>query len=155
MTQVVKCELCYRMNMFIDRETIRITKHGVWLSDGEEITHQETLKAYKTHIGRDDEGYFIEIGRDFKRIEVEDTAFFVEQIFMAPQSAEIRLSDGSLEKLKLSTLEHSPERLICQVKEGKFPARFLVQPYHELLLHCEETRDGYRLKIGDESVDLN
>jgi len=140
--------------MFQDLETIQITKQGVWLSNGEPITHGETLRGFKRHLGHDDQGYFIQIGVDFKRIDVEDTAYFVEQIFIFKSHIELRLSDESQEFLDLKTLSYTPSRLICMIKGGKVPARFLPQPYHELLLQCEMEGTHHVLKVGSEKIDL-
>jgi hypothetical protein len=141
--------------MFQDLETIRITQQGAWLSNGEPITHRETLRGFKRHLGHDDQGYFIQIGPDFKRIEVEDTAYFVEQIFIFKSHIELRLSDESHEFLDLQTLSYSPSRLICQIKGGKLPAKFLPQPYHELLLQCEVEGAHHVLKFGNAKVSLD
>jgi len=140
--------------MFQDLETIRINKHGVWLSNGEEITHRETLRAFKRHLGRDEKGYFIQIGVDFKRIEVEDAAYFVEQIFKSEGQIQMRLSDETTEILDLKTLSYEPSRLVCKIKSGKEIARFLPHPYHELLLFCEPEGQRHLLQLGNEKITL-
>lgn len=139
---------------FIDRETIRITKHGVWLSNGEEITHGETVAAYAKHLGRDEEGYFIRIGKDFKRIEVEDTAYFVKSFSVEGDRIEIRLSDDSLETLDLDTLRYEPGRLTCQVKSGSETAKFVSTAYHSFLSLFTEEPDAYTLAVGGRRLRI-
>src|SRR4051812_28158490 len=104
--------------VFIDRETIRLTKDGVFLSDGVEITHERTVEGFHRFLGRDETGYFIRIGSDFKRIEVEDTAYFVTDIDWrgdaGSESVELTLSNGVREKLDPATLGYRPDRLTCR-----------------------------------------
>lgn len=141
--------------MFQDLETIRINEHGVWLSNGEEITHVETLRGFKRHLKRDENGYFIQIGVDSKRIEVEDTAYFVEQVFPSENQIKMRLSDETTEILDLKTLSYEPSRLVCKIKDGKETARFLPHPYHELLLLCDSEDSKFILKVGNQKVTLS
>jgi len=140
---------------FIDLETIRLTKNGTWLSNGDEITHRETVLAFAKHLGRDETGYFIRIGNDFKRIEVEDTAYFVRAFSRENERIEIRLNDDSLETLDLDTLRYAPGRLTCQVKSGRETAKFLSQPYHGLLSLFEESERAYTLRLGAKTVSFS
>ena len=140
--------------MFIDHETIRITRNGDWLSNGEPITHESTLQAYQYHLGRDTEGYFIQIGKDFKRVEVEDTAFFVRQIRFEGDRIHIQLSHGGEEPLDVQTLKYSPGRLVCRLLGRVEEAKFLAQPYHELLLRAELKAGHYVLPSGLGGVTL-
>lgn len=143
--------------IFIDRETIRLTKDGVFLSDGEPIVHERTVEAFHRFLGRDAEGYFIAIGKDFKRIEVEDTAYFVTGIEWKespPGTVELRLNDGTRELLDPETLNYREERLTCRVKGGKEEAKFLRQPYVELLMNALSDRDGYVIQLGGRTIRL-
>jgi hypothetical protein len=144
--------------LFIDRETIRLTKDGVFLSDGEEISHARTVGAFHRHLGRDDEGWFIRIGRDFKRIEVEDTARFVSGIEWSGAegnaSVELTLLDGTRERLDPETLTYRTDRLTCRVRGGKEEAKFLRKPYLELLMRALAEGDGYALSIGGRTIRL-
>jgi hypothetical protein len=145
--------------LFIDRETIRLTREGVFLSDGEEITHGRTVDAYHRFLGRDDEGYFIAIGRDFKRIEVEDTASFVAEIDWAPgdESIELTLRDGTRQTLDPETVRYRADRLTCQIRrpDGRTEeAKFLRKPYLEFLLHALDDKSGYHVRIGSKTIRL-
>jgi hypothetical protein len=145
--------------VFRDNETIRLTKDGLFLSNGEEITHERTVDAYHRFLGRDEKGYFIEIGRDHKRIEVEDTARFIREIEWTDEGAgvELTLADGSREILKPETLAYRPERLVCRVRDrgdGGEEAKFLRAPYHEFLLHALQEGDRYVVRIGKKTYRL-
>jgi len=144
--------------IFTDRETLRLTKDGVFLSDGEEITHARTVAAFHHFLGRDETGYFIRIGRDFKRIEVEDTAYFVIGVQWGSDAVgepvELLLNDGSREKLDPDTLRFQTERLTCRVKNGREEAKFLRKPYTEILLHSLAEENGYVLHIGGKTIHL-
>jgi Protein of unknown function (DUF1285). len=144
--------------LFIDRETIRLTANGIFLSDGEEITHARTVEAFHHFLDRDETGYFIRIGRDFKRIEVEDTARFVSEIAWigAPgtENVELTLLDGSRERLDPETLTYRTDRLTCRVLGGKEEAKFLRKPYLELLMRALAEGDGYALSIGGRTIRL-
>lgn len=143
--------------IFTDRETIRLTKDGIFLSDGVEIAHDRTVSAFNRFLGRDAEGYFIRIGKDFKRIEVEDTAYFVTGIEWneSPEvEVELRLNDGTTEILDPDSLAYRPERLTCRVKGGREEAKFLRQPYIELLMNSLSDREGYAIHIGGRTIRL-
>jgi len=120
--------------VFIDHEIIKVDKNGIWLSDGEPITHEKTLIAYNRFLGKDDQGYYIQIGNNFKRIEVEDTAYFITTVFKKEhEDWQIRLSDGTYETLDPQTLRYKPQRLTCLVKNKQHEAKFLSQAYHDSL----------------------
>jgi hypothetical protein len=146
--------------LFQDNETIRLTKDGEFLSNGEPITHDRTIEAYHRHLRRDAEGWFIEIGNNLKRIEVEDTGYFVRDIEWSGEAGsrgervELLLSDGARETLDPGTLSYRPDRLVCMVKGGHETARFLRKPYHELLLRALHSGTRYELRIGGRAYAL-
>ena len=147
--------------VFIDRETILLTKDGVFLSDGEEIAHARTVEAFHRFLGRDADGYFIRIGRDFKRIEVEDTAAFVTDIVWAgadgAETVELRLNDGTRQPLDPATLAYRPERLTCRVRTAdgrEEEAKFLRKPYTEFLLRALDDQSGYCVRLGEKMIRL-
>ena len=143
---------------YIDRETITLNSRGVWLTNGEEITHLETCKAFAKHLGRDAEGYFIQIGKDHKRIELEDTPFFVTRIKTTSDAVTLVLNDDSMEKLDPYSLRYSPSRLVCTVKKlaqgGPLEARFLPQAYLDLLKDLEQEGEDYFVQIGSSRIKL-
>lgn len=144
------------VTIFIEDETIRITKDGRWLSGGphgqHEITHDEMLRAFKRSVRRDAEGYFIQIGRETKRIEVEDTAFFVELAWKEGSGRDaairVRVSDGEERTLDPRSLRLQGTRLTMPIREGGEEARFLAAAYHWTLLNLEDA-ELRRLKDSD------
>src|SRR5262245_42254867 len=131
------------LTLFVDHEELVLSLNGVWLSNGEEVTHEETVRAFHRHLGKDEDGWFIRIGRDFKRVRVEDTAYFVTRIEGAPaQGYRVFLSNGATEPLNAQTLNYRPGRLVCRLRSGD-EAKFLSVPYVELLKHLEEDQNSY------------
>jgi len=137
-------------------ETIRLTKQGIWFSDQDEITHEPTKQAFFRSIQQDKDGYFLKMGSNTKRIEVEDTAYFVVALEgNAGHGYTLQLSDGSREKLVPTSLSYKLERLVCRVKEGRFEARFLRNPYHEFLHDLKRDEQGHFLILGGEKIPLD
>jgi hypothetical protein len=135
--------------VFVDRETIRLSKNGTWLSDGVEITHEVTRRAFAKNLKKDKEGYFISIGRETKRIIVEDTAYFVLSLEGSPtQGYVLRMNDETSEALIPETLKYTPGRLTCLVKEKNEEARFLHPAYFDLLSQLQEDESQYYLNIS-------
>ncbi|MBU6375530.1 MAG: DUF393 domain-containing protein [Bdellovibrionales bacterium] len=141
---------------FIDREVLTLTREGEWLSDGELITHGATITAFGRNLKRAPDGrWWLEIGRDRKQIEVEDTAYFVKLIEGSPASGfELSLSDGSREKLRPDTLLLTPGRLTCLTQAG-FEAKFLRSAYSDLLMQALSQNQGrYQLMIEGQKIEL-
>jgi hypothetical protein len=140
---------------YVDTEVIRLTKNGVWLADGHEITHEPTLRLFAKSLKRDEKSYFLHIGHEMKRIEVEDTAYFIERIEGAPSEGyTLFLNDGTSEKLNPQSLKYQTGRLTCLVHQGEDEAKFLSIPYMELLKQAEEDDQGYFLLIEEKRIPL-
>jgi hypothetical protein len=135
---------------YIDLEVITLTKEGVWMADGSEITHVPTRKLFARSLKRDRDGYCLEIGRETKRIEVEDTAYFVERM----EGHDAQISDGTQEKIDPLTLTYQPGRLTARIKGGAEEAKFLRGPYHEFLRDLEQDEEGFFLVIAGQRVRL-
>jgi hypothetical protein len=140
---------------YVDTEVIRLTKNGVWLADGHEITHEPTLRLFAKSLKRDEKSYFLHVGREMKRIEVEDTAYFIERVEGSQnQGYTLFLNDGTSEKLNPGSLKYQTGRLTCLVHQGEDEAKFLSIPYMELLKQAEEDEQGYFLKIEGKQIRL-
>jgi hypothetical protein len=150
---------------FSDNEVITLSKDGVWLADGQEITHEGTCQLFSRNLKKDAEGYYIEvtgrvgdqIRRETKRIQVEDTAFFVQRLEGDPAGGyELFLSDGMKISLDPGTLRYRPGRLTCRVVTpiGEEEAKFLRMPYFDLLQHLEEDDEGYFLNFSGSHIRL-
>ena len=142
---------------FIDNEVIVLARNGTWLADGMEITHEPTRRLFARSLHRDDQGYLLQVGRETKRIQVEDTAYFVEALEGGPaEGFVLRLSDDAREKLNPQALAYRPGRLTCRINRHGKPedARFLHAAYFELLKHLEEDPHSYYLTLEGKRVVL-
>ncbi len=141
--------------VFVDREVIVLSRQGVWLADGEEITHEPTRKLFARSLKKNQEGYYLQIGRETKKIQVEDTAYFVIRIDGSPaQGYELWVNDETREKLDPETLRYRPGRLTCQIKKKKEEAKFLHAAYFDLLKDLQEDDSSYFLQIHSKRISL-
>jgi hypothetical protein len=119
------------------------------MADGQEITHEPTRRLFARSLKKDERGYFIAIGFETKRIQVEDTAYFVQRIDgSAAHGFELLLSDGTRETLAPKTLVYQPGRLTCKIKTGTEEAKFLHSSYIDLLKNLQEDESGYYMEFG-------
>ncbi len=138
---------------FTDTEELRLDARGQWLSDGQPVTHAPQIEAFFRHIGRDEQGWFIQIGTDFKRVVVEDTGYFVYDLSGDPDSGfDLRVSDGTVQRLDPKSLAYQPGRLTCLIHGGREVAKFLPNPYLDLLRDLQEDLTAYFLKIEGQTV---
>ena len=140
-------------------ENIILTKNGIWLSNGEEITHQGTVRAFSKNIHRCADGFEIILGTERKVIHVEDTFFFVTGMDGAPEAGySIRLSDGRTVPLQPETLQYQPGRLTCRVQNPNGStteeAKFLSSAYYEILNHIERDDHGFYITIQKKKISL-
>ena len=141
-------------------ESIILTKNGIWLSDGEEITHERMILAFSKNIFRCPEGFEIRIGTEKKVIHVEDTFYFVRGLDGSTETGfSIRLNDGRTLPLDPLTIRYQPGRLTCRVPSHQDSmqeeAKFLSSAYYELLRHLEKENDGFSLTIQGEKIFLS
>ncbi|MEW5980326.1 MAG: DUF1285 domain-containing protein [Acidobacteriota bacterium] len=128
-----------------------LDKEGRWFHEGCEITHARTLRLFSRSLTRDVDGrYWIEIGAERARVEVEDTAYQVRSVTVIRTSAGIpfdyvlHLSDGVEELLDPATLAVGKRNVLyCSVRNGSERARFLRQAYYQLC-ECFECGDEDR-----------
>jgi hypothetical protein len=140
---------------FVDNEVITLTKNGVWIADGVEISHEPTRRLFAKSLKRDAQGCFLAIGRETKRIEIEDTAYFVQRIDGDHKRGfELWIGDETHEKLDPKTLSYRPGRLTCRIKNGSEEAKFLHAPYFELLKEISENDSAFWLTIAGEKIRL-
>jgi hypothetical protein len=140
---------------FVDNEVIKLTQNGVWLSDEIEIDHEQTVRMFAKNLKKDAEGYFLQIGRETKRILVEDTAYFVTRIEgTLATGLGVCLNDDTREQLDPATLRYRPGRLTCRIHHGQEEAKFLHAAYFELLRDLNEDDRSYYLNFGDTRIEL-
>lgn len=136
---------------FMDREVIVLSKNGIWLSDGIEITHEQTVRLFSKSLREDEKGYFLQVGPETKRVEVEDTPYFIQRLKGdSVQGFELLLNDESREILNPETLDYKPARLTCRVKSNQ-EAKFLHQAYFDLLKDLQEDQTHYFLEFNSSS----
>lgn len=162
---------------FRDDEIIKLTREGIWLADQHEITHEATRKLFSRSLYRgsdpklkqvvaaltqklgpafyipaiDPQAFYLVIGSEFKKVEVEDTPYFVHRIDGQPQTGvTLWVSDGTQEVLDPKTLNYGgayPGRLICTLKNGLL-ARIIRPAYADLLLTLKEDSMGHYLEFN-------
>lgn len=147
-------------SLFSFHESIILTKNNTWLSNGEEITHPNTIIAFSRNIFRCPEGHEIRIGREKKTIHIEDTMYFVVALEGAPELGfSVRLNDGRQLELNPETLQYKPGRLTCKVyhpNEGtQEEAKFLTTAYYELLKYIEKNEFGFEITIEKKKIILS
>ena len=141
-------------------ENIILTKNGVWLSEGEEITHERTKLAFSRNLHRCKNGYEIKIGQERKSIHVEDTLYFITSIEGSPEIGfTLHTNDLRIGELDPTTLQYRPGRLTCRVPDPNSglmeEAKFLSPAYYEILKHltqddagCSITIEGNKIRLG-------
>ena len=136
-------------NAFDHQGTIFLDKEGRWFHDGVEITHLRTVELFSRSVCPDPAGgYRLQIGREWARIEVEDTPLMVREVAFRGERVELGLNDHSREFLDPATLRVGRENVLyCRVKTGRFPARFLRPAYYQLTSRIEQDQDGYFLQV--------
>lgn len=141
---------------FSDPEVIILTARGVWMADGYEITHEPTRKLFARSIFACAGGFELRIGRETKRITVEDTPYFVTRVEGNPlEGFTLWLNDETRERLAPRSLAYQPGRLTARVKNAAFEARFLSAPYHDLLFQAEGNPElGYSVTIEGQTIRL-
>lgn len=141
-------------------EDIILTKNGVWLSNGEEITHEKTTLAFSRNLFRCPEGWEIRLGQEKKVIHVEDTPYFVISIDGAPEIGfSMMTNDGRAQELDPATIKYKPGRLTCSVfhpnEKTHEEARFLSAAYYEILKYLVSEKDGgFSLTIEGKKIIL-
>ncbi len=130
-----------------------IDKEGKWFQNGAEIIHPGIYKQFCSLLQKSpDGGYFVKMGREVCRVEVEDVPFVILSVVQDQgEGLSILLNDGTYESL-------NPELLIigagnvpyCDVKNGVFAARFSRKAYYQLAEHIDSNEDGshFHLVVG-------
>jgi len=99
------------------------------------------------------------LGNERCYLDVEDTVFVVEAVYKTKnpydcqEQIEILLNDGRCEKLEMNSLYIGRENVLyCQVKEGKFTARFSRKSYYQLAEFIEQSENDaeFFIKINGE-----
>ena len=140
-------------------EDLILSRNGVWLSNGEEVSHERTCLAFSRNLFRCKEGFEIRLGPETKTVHVEDTLYFVTGMEGDPSIGfNLRLNDGRTVELDPTTLGYRPGRLTCKVfhpnEKTHEEAKFLTGAYYELLKHLESSADGFFIEIEGHQITL-
>ncbi|PKN53380.1 MAG: hypothetical protein CVU55_01800 [Deltaproteobacteria bacterium HGW-Deltaproteobacteria-13] len=144
---------------------IKIDKDGLWYYNGAHMFRKEILNVFFQNLKMDECGkYLIELGGDCCYLDVEDTAFVVAAVYKTKlpgsglEHIDILLNDDSREKLDVNFLQAGPDNVLyCQVKEGKFTARFSRKSYYQLAEFIEQSENGasYFINLNGEKYFIN
>ena len=140
-------------------EDLILNRHGVWLSNGEEITHERTCQAFAKNLFRCKDGFEIRLGNEKKTVHIEDTIYFVTSMIGDPELGfGLTLNDGRKVELDPTTLAYRAGRLTCKVdhpnEQTHEEAKFLTTAYYELLKYLEKADDGFFIEIEGKKVYL-
>lgn len=139
---------------FVENEVIVLSREGVWIADGVEITHEPTRKLFAKSLHMDGEGWCLKVGRETKPIIVEDTPYFITGLEGDSATGyTMRLNDETREPLELEQLHYRPGRLTVTLARGH-EAKFLRGPYFELLKNVEEDDHAYWLEAAGARIKL-
>ena len=130
-------------DLFLDKE-------GRWFHEGVEITHRLTLDLFSRSLQPDPAGgWRLVVGLEWAPVRVEDTAYTIKRVDLEGERARLHLSDGTVEELAEATLRQNADHVLyCDVKECRFPARFLRPSYYQLMERLIETPEGYAVRLG-------
>jgi hypothetical protein len=136
----------------IESHAIRFGRDGRWYADQEPISNPRISALFSRHVTRGDDGaYWLVIGDERARVEVEDTPFVVARVDGEPASGfRVGLNDDSSEALDADSLRIGEDDVLyCNVKEGRYPARFLRSAQAELLTHARAEGATFVLPLGN------
>ena len=143
---------------------IRIDMEGDWFYRGVKMTRKDIVLLFGRHLEQDASGgYFIRIGPQIRRVEVEDTPFVVRAVYRADacgaggDALDLLLSDDSLEPLNPGTLRIGKNCIpYCKIKNGSFDARFSRSGYYQLAEHIKHDpyRDAFFISLNGQAYYL-
>ena len=134
---------------------LRLDREGRWWHEGQLVEHRGLARALTRWIDKLPDGRFV-VRLDAERfayVEVEDAPFIVTTVLLDREADEVhvglQLSDGSSEELPYDTLRVGPDNaLYCEVKGGRFSARFSRAAYYLLGELIEEADGDFGLRAA-------
>jgi hypothetical protein len=135
---------------------ISIDREGNWFYQGQQIVNMNICLLFSQHLGKDKSGgYILHIGDEICPVVVEDTPFVIVDITLVQDrslqgSFSIRLNDETEETLDMDSLSVGKDNVLyCEVKGGKFRARFLRPSYYRLAEHIvQEAEDRFYIPLN-------
>jgi uncharacterized protein len=132
-----------------------IDKDGRWFQNGAEIIHPHVYAYFNSVLERTDDGeYRVRIGREQCRVEVEDAPFVVTAVLSHNEDGVfIRLNDGTEEPFDPRHFWVGAANVpYCEVKQGRFFARFSRPAYYRIAEHIVNEGDRFYFTLGGERV---
>lgn len=120
------------------------------------MSRRDIINHFYQHLLKDESGYFIQIGRQHCRIEVEDTVYVVRAVYWTgignkfEENVRLLLSDDSIETLDPETLRIGQENILyCRVKASRFDARFSTSSYYHFAENIiyDPLNNGYFIEL--------
>ncbi len=143
---------------------IFLSKDAKWFHEGVEITHKGIIRIFSRQIQKSADGkYFLQIGKEYANVEVEDTAWFVAAVSVIRNPGGhikdylLHLSDGTKEPLEPESLFLKQDKaLYCKVKKGAENARFSRSAYHQIAMEFvfPENDESCLLPWKDERIPV-
>ena len=137
---------------------IRIDREGVWYYLESEMIRKDIIRLFYDHLHKDDTGeYFIEMGVEQCFIEVEDTPYVVRAVYKisshngSGEYIRLMLNDLSVEDLDPASLRIGTANVpYCDVREGRFSARFSRAGYYQIAecIEHDQKQDTYYIELN-------
>ena len=133
---------------------------GKWSHEGQPILNKRLREKFdRSVVYLASQGKFVvQVGQFKGEIEVEEAAFFVRVLDLP--KGELKISDGTTERLDVSTLHWSriDGALLCKIgrpeSTGPVLARFDHSPHSELLLSIENKDGPLALRVRGAQIVL-
>ncbi len=137
---------------------IFVSKEGKWYHQGAEIIHRPIFLWLIQSLEKTEDGLFIvNLNNEKCFLEVEDTPLVVRQVNLVREGPEekdqirLTLNDETQEILDPETVGINKESVLyCQVKNRRFPARFLRPAYYQLAETIVEEDNGEFVLLLDK-----
>ncbi|MGC1402294.1 MAG: hypothetical protein WA974_05125 [Thermodesulfobacteriota bacterium] len=142
---------------------IFVSKDGKWYHEGAEIIHRPIFLWLIQSLEKTEDGLFIvNLNNQKCVLEVEDTPLVVRQVDLVREKTKgkdqirLTLNDESQEILDPETVWINKESVLyCQVKDGRFPARFLRPAYYQLAEYIVDEDNGeFALLLDNERYPI-
>jgi hypothetical protein len=143
---------------------LRIDRDGLWLHEGQPVTHPGVQANLYANLQRDPQGgYHLAVGPVRLPVAVDDTPYVVSRVereagqVVGHEALSLHLSDGSVEVLDPATLWLDGAGVPrCLVKAGRFPARLSVAAWLQLAPFVEQApgEGPLTLVLGPRRVPL-
>lgn len=142
---------------------IKIDKQGNWFYQDLPIINKAIFLFFNQHLAKDPEqGYYLKINQEICQVLVEDTPYVITDVTLIakPPPREsyfnIRLNDETEEQLNLESLCVGKDNVLyCEVKGGKFSARFLRPSYYHLTKYVQqEGQDSFYIPLNGRKFYL-